>query len=94
MKSISEPYEVSRICMGMSHPVRAKIMELLENDGTVLLHELDKKLRGTKFEKSYNTIQGHVKKMESCGLVEISKNDKDITIVVLKKKIEIFAEDI
>jgi DNA-binding transcriptional ArsR family regulator len=94
MKSISDLYEVSRICTGISHPVRAKIMELLENNGKIPLHEIDKKLRGTEFEKSYNTIQGHVKKMESCGLVEILKNDKDITIVVLKKKIEIIAEDV
>ena len=69
-------------------------MKLLEETGDIPLHEIDKKLRGSKFEKSYHTISTHVKKMESCGLVEILKDDKDITIVVLKKKIEIFAEDI
>jgi len=44
--------------------------------------------------KEQQTISAHVKKMESSGIVEISKDDKDITIVVLKKKIEILAEDV
>ena len=94
MTRISEPVEISKICIGLSHPVRAKILELLEIDMVIPLHEIEKNLRGTEFEKSYNTIQTHVQKMKSSGLVEISKNDKNITMVELKKRIEILAEDV
>lgn len=92
--NVKDPIWISRLCEGLSHPVRAKILELLEEIGDLPLHEIVKKLRGSEFEKSYQTISAHVKKMESCGIVEMSKNDKDITIVVLKKKIEILAEDV
>ena len=92
--NVNDPMEISRLCEGLSHPVRAKIVKLLEETGDIPLHEIEKKLRGSEFEKSYQTISAHVKKMKSCGLVEISKDDKDITIVVLKKRIEILAEDV
>jgi hypothetical protein len=32
--------------------------------------------------------------MESSGHIEITKDNKDITIVALKKRIEILAEDV
>lgn len=92
--NVKDPIEISRLCEGLSHPVRAKIVELLEEVGDLPLHEIDKKLRGSKFERSYQTISSHVKKMESSGIVEMSKDDKDITIVVLKKRIEIIVEDV
>lgn len=91
---VEDPVEISRICEGLSHPVRAKIIKLLESDSKIPLHIIEKKLRGTEFEKSYQTISAHVKKMELSGIVEKSKDNKDITIVVLKKRIEIITQDI
>lgn len=87
-------FEYSKYAEGLAHPVRMKIMDVLLEKRSMHQSEIVKQLRGTEFEKEFRTIQTHLKKMESCGLVEISKNDKDITVVVLKKKIEIFAEDI
>ena len=92
--NVKDPIEISRLCEGLSHPVRAKIVKLLEETGDIPLHEIEKKLRGSEFEKSYQTISAHVKKMESSGIVEKSKDNKDITIVVLKKRIEIITQDI
>ena len=87
-------FEYSKYAEGLAHPVRLKIMDLLIEKGPIYQSEIVKQLRGTAFEKEFRTIQTHLKKMESCGLLEISKDEKDITTVMLKKKIEIIAEDV
>ena len=77
-----------------AHPVRLKIMELLLKKGTMLQADIVRQLQGTEFEKEFRTIQTYFKKMESSGIVEINKDKNDLTIVVLKKRIEIFVGDV
>ena len=60
----------------------------------MLQSEIVRQLRGTEFEREFRTIQTHLKKMESCGIVEINKDKNDLTIVVLKKMIDILVEDV
>ena len=84
----------SKYAEGVAYPVRMKIQSLLLEKGSMYQSEIVKQLRGTEFEKEFRTIQTHLKKMESCGLVEIIKDKKDLTIVVPKKIVKIDVEDI
>jgi len=53
---------------------------------TNLQSEIVGQLRGTEFEKQFRTIQTHLKKMESCGIIEINKDKKDLTVVSAEEK--------
>ncbi|MCH3917702.1 MAG: winged helix-turn-helix transcriptional regulator [Spirochaetia bacterium] len=70
MLHIHSLHEGLPVFKALGSEVRVKILELLLEDDTISLNELAKKLNITN-----GALSSHIKKLESCGLISIAKEN-------------------
>ena len=86
---------MAKICDGLSHEFRYRILERLkENNGKMLLSDLERSFVATPHYRQWSIVKSHVDKMALNDLVEITKDENDQFLVILKKDVEIYAEDV
>ncbi|MFP3910144.1 MAG: hypothetical protein ACOC5L_02110 [Halobacteriota archaeon] len=87
-------YEISKIAHALSHPVKVKIYNMLEEKGEMEMGEIYYRLSENFDFSSGQTIADHIKAMERGRLVETRQSRKDEIIVKLKKRVKIEYEDL
>lgn len=87
-------YEISKIAHALSHPVRVKIYNMLEEKGELDMGEIYYRLSENFDFSSGQTVSDHVRAMERDRVVKTLQSDKGETRVKLKKRVRIHYEDI
>lgn len=90
---ITDEGEIVRIARSLSHPTRIYIMQILYNHPGSNIPQVEKFLRGTRYESSYRNVSQHIDKLEEAGIVRsvIVKREK---LVDLNKIIKIETQDV
>jgi len=81
-------YDISRICEGLAHPIRERIYEILLKKREAKASELFEALKDEFKLSSRQSIHNHLVIMERAGIVELSKQRREL-VVKLKMKVDI-----
>ncbi|MFO7967025.1 MAG: helix-turn-helix domain-containing protein [Archaeoglobaceae archaeon] len=87
-------HEISKIAHALSHPVRVKIYNMLEERGELDMGEIYYRLSENFDFSSGQTVSDHVRAMERDTVVQTMQSQKGEVRVKLKKRVRIEYEDI
>jgi len=88
-----DEYEIANIADALSSPIRVKIYRILEKEKVMKMSDIYRAVQDLE-EVTRPTVFGHVRFMETNGIVETKKIKKKEIQVKLKKRIRIEVEDI
>lgn len=84
---IGDEGEIVRIARSLSHPTRIYIMQILYNHPGSNIPQVEKLLRGTRYESSYRNVSQHIDKLVEAGIARMVKDPLEREKRVDPKKI-------
>jgi DNA-binding transcriptional ArsR family regulator len=84
---IADEGEIVRIARSLSHPTRIYIMQLLYNHPGSNIPQVEKLLRGTRYESSYRNVSQHIDKLVEAGIARAVKDQFEREKLVYPEKI-------
>lgn len=94
MEEVTDPKTAGTLCMGLGHPFRIKVIQVLNREGgKMFVSDLIKECaKDSDYYQQYTSAKFHIKKMEEKGIVALTKERKEL-MVTLKMNIKIYVEE-
>lgn len=95
MEEVTNPKIAGELCMGLAHPFRIRVLQVLkEEGGKMFASDLIKECaKDPQYYQQYTSAKFHIRKMQEKGIITLTKERKEL-MVVLKKNIKIYVEEV